>query len=57
MNTPTQTQEISEVAIATTNKDFVASILIVSVFVNLTVLVTYLWVSIDPMVRVAVTMG
>lgn len=53
MNYETQTQE--NVAVMTTGKDLAASVLIVSVLVNLAILVTYLWVTIDPSVVVAVS--
>lgn len=53
MNYETQTQ--ANVAAVHTSKDLVTSILIVSVLINLAVLVTYLWVSIDPSVAVAVS--
>lgn len=53
MKNETNTQETA--AVMTTGKDLATSILIVSVLVNLAVLVTYLWVAIDPAIKVAVS--
>ncbi len=49
-----KTNTLENVAVMATSKDLVTSILIVSVLVNLAVLITYLWVVIDPAIKVAV---
>lgn len=50
-----ETNTIEKIAVMSTGKDAAAAILIVSVLVNLAVLVTYLWVSLDPAINVAVS--
>ena len=50
-----ETNTNETVAVMNTGKDVAAANLIVSVLVNLTVLVTYLWVAVDPAVNVAVS--
>ena len=53
MDNETNTNET--VAVLSTGKDLAVSVLIVSVLVNLAVLVTYLWVTLDPAVSVVVS--
>lgn len=50
-----ETNTIENVAVLSTGKDLVTSILIVSILANLAVLVTYLWVALDPSIIVAIT--
>lgn len=52
MTNETNTHE--NVAVMSTGKDAAMAVFFVSVLVNLAVLVTYLWVAIDPAVNVAV---
>lgn len=51
-----ETNTNENVAVLSTGKDLATSVLIVSVLINLAVLITYLWVSIDPAVSVAVSL-
>lgn len=52
MTNETNTNE--NVAVMSTGKDLATAVFLVSVLVNLTVFVTYLWVAVDPAVNVAV---
>ena len=49
-----ETNTNENVAVLSTGKDLATSVLIVSVLINLAVLVTYLWVVLDPAINVAV---
>lgn len=51
-----ETNTNENVAVLSTGKDLATSVLIVSVLINLAVLITYLWVSIDPAISVAVSL-
>lgn len=50
-----ETNTNENTSVLSTGKDLATSVLIVSVLVNLAVLITYLWVSIDPAINVAVS--
>lgn len=51
------TNTIENIAVMSTGKDVATAILIVSVLINLAVLVTYLWVTLDPTINVAVVIN
>lgn len=50
-----ETNTFTQAAVMTTGRDFVTSLLIVSVLANLAVLIAWLLVSVDPTISVAIS--